>query len=93
MSRDLSIAIKLLLQDEGVAGKLARFSGQMAGLGKEVEAVAQRNRNLMRDMRTGIDSISRQLDRMVPLAQGAFVVFQGAGVVGGIARAAADFEP
>ena len=92
MSRDLSIAIKLLLQDEGVAGKLARFSGQMAGLGKEVEAVAAKNRNLMRDMRAGIDSISRQMDRMARLAQGAFLVFQGAGAVGGILRTAADFE-
>ena len=92
MPRDLSVAIRLLLQDEGVAGKLARLSGHFVGLGKEVDALASRNRALVRDMRSGIDSISRQLNRMARLAQGAFLVFQGAGAVGKILRTASDFE-
>ncbi|GIX27741.1 MAG: hypothetical protein KatS3mg123_1622 [Burkholderiales bacterium] len=92
MANNLSISLKLSLQDDGVQAKVARAAASIVGLRREVDKLADSGRTVRERLGEGMDSISRQLASMQRLAQSAFLIFQGAGLVGGIARTAAEFE-
>ncbi|MCX8016400.1 MAG: tape measure protein, partial [Rhodocyclaceae bacterium] len=92
MANDLLISLRLSLQDGGVEAKVARAAASIVGLRREVDKLADSGRSVRQRLGDGMDSISRQLASMQRLAQSAFLIFQGAGLVGGIARAAAEFE-
>ncbi|GMV55036.1 MAG: hypothetical protein AMXMBFR6_08410 [Betaproteobacteria bacterium] len=84
MSGDLSIKLRILLEQGGTAGRLAGLAGRLAGLGREIDTIKTKSRASTGEIRAGVQSISAQLERMQRLAQGGFLIFQGAGVVGGI---------
>lgn len=92
MANDITLQLRLKLQDEGVAGKIARAAASIAGLRKETAALAGDSHSALMKLREGMDSISRQLAAMERLAKSAFLIFQGAGVAGSIIRTAAEFE-
>lgn len=92
MANDLTLQLRLMLKDDGVAGKLARATASMAGLRKETAALAADSRNAAMRLREGMDSISRQLAGIERTARGVFLIFQGAGIAGGIIRTAVEFE-
>lgn len=92
MANDLTLKLRLMLQDDGVAGTVARAAAAMAGLRKETAALAQDSRNSLTRLREGMESVSRQLAGIERMAKGVFVAFQGAGLARGIIRTAADGE-
>lgn len=92
MANDLTLQLRLMLADDGVAGKLARATASIAGLRKETSALAADSRNAMMSLREGVDSISRQLSYIQRAATSIFLIFQGAGIAGGIIRTATEFE-
>lgn len=92
MSSNLELAIKLRLQQEGVARNLAQVASSVVGLRREFDRLADAGRGVRQRLGDGLDSISRQLATMQRLASSFYLIFQGAGVVGGIARTAAEFE-
>lgn len=89
---DLSVKLRLLLSDEGVAQRIGRAAASIAGLRQEFDRLGGSARSSTRAMREGMDSISRQLSRIQTAAVAFAGLFQGAGFFGGIARTAADFE-
>lgn len=89
---DLSVKLRLLLSDEGVAQRIGRAAASIAGLRQEFDRLGGTAKSSTRAMREGMDSISRQLARVQTAAVALTGLFQGAGFFGGIARTAADFE-
>ncbi len=89
---DLSVKLRILLSEEGAAQKIARVGSSLVGLRREVDRLADSSRNVRQRLGDGMDSISRQLGRIQALALAIGGLLQGAGMVGGIARTAAEFE-
>lgn len=92
MAKDLTLKLRLAVQDEGVAAALARVAASAVGMGRELNALGDRSGRSVERLRVGLDSISRQLAGMQRLAQAAFVTMQGAGAVGSIVRTATEWE-
>jgi hypothetical protein len=91
-SGDLAVKLRILLADEGVPQKIARLGASMIGLRREVDRLADSTKTVRQRLGDGMDSISRQLGRIQALGIAIGGLFQGAGLVGGIARTAAEFE-
>jgi tape measure domain-containing protein len=91
-SSDLAVKLRILLADEGVPQKIARLGASMIGLRREVDRLADSTQTVRQRLGDGMDSISRQLRRIQALGIAIGGLFQGEGLVGGIARTAAEFE-
>lgn len=75
MARDLTLKLRLALEDQGVAGKLSRAAASIVGLRREVVALGADSRRSLQALRDGMDSISRQLSGIERMARAAFLVF------------------
>lgn len=91
-AHDISVKLRIALADEGVASKLARVGASLVGLRQEFDRLGSTSQKTSKRLSEGADSISRQLARIQSMAITVAGIFQGAGLAGGIARTAAEFE-